>query len=827
MKTKETLLSVSQPESITRNDIAQNEGSSQSFLNNEDNNLTGLLGKQSKNDIANNTSILTIHHHKLSHLSEKHNVEISDQTMQNDSDDSISQRSTQEFIPNNEIIIPFEKSCNEDTKEYKLPIIEKVMKNGPSYERQEHIPKNKNEIPLEKSFNCSQDMMVNKSPTIEESSENELSENISKETKQSATVQKNKMDHVLQNNTIFHNNKNYNFLQQTLTCQQKMRLDVDQVADIKSSHNHKNYVSSQNVNELCLTPINQSEKIVEETCSKKDMINDRHNSPSKAINEYSFNRISDNSGKLGENEVNTPILNEHKEEIRGVNFLQHLKLNSDNVLNTDDINSGSILKSPKINDESVNESCSLLNNIQQNEKIATVVCNEQDEVSNIENETQEYKEITQNKSKNEGERLNSLQKVSKSQSVSFPIDKINKQDSEGTLLDREVNQSNIKNQIVQNNTNFPESVTNCFGSLKNYTKTSNEIQTMHTRTSLQIPEDNFNDKLCYLNKGQSKSLNDNINLSKNGEERQKSRSIQHFESCEKSIPIISGTLNNNITILQDQFNKKYQFQKNASQETTEAESHIPELTVQSNFISDLNRQNLQESEYQSRQLESEKDNELMQKCNNVTSMILHKYNNSSTESSEHIQSSIKKDCDVRLWGSQNNIFQGEQSVQNAAEKQNFNSPEVRDFQQRVSMNSEKYVSFDNIKEEKQYASIKKGNTDLPESLKETISKTAHPQSTIGTIQHRTLHNMKENICKLPITEIQVKGLHESLVNENLLDDDIGITNSQLLRIDDDCLLNAYNEATIPLAPVKWTQKMMENRRKLEAVILEIKRLKYV
>jgi hypothetical protein len=123
------------------------------------------------------------------------------------------------------------------------------------------------------------------------------------------------------------------------------------------------------------------------------------------------------------------------------------------------------------------------------------------------------------------------------------------------------------------------------------------------------------------------------------------------------------------------------------------------------------------------------------------------------------------------------------------------------------------------------------------------------------------NKFKDILCKSPTTATEAPNIYnmvkvneESLCNKNipdtashgyLLDDDIGLTGSQLLRIEDECQYNfqstkeAWNlasscgEARVPDIAVSehipptpnWSQCVLEKRQKLRSVIQDISRLK--
>lgn len=122
-----------------------------------------------------------------------------------------------------------------------------------------------------------------------------------------------------------------------------------------------------------------------------------------------------------------------------------------------------------------------------------------------------------------------------------------------------------------------------------------------------------------------------------------------------------------------------------------------------------------------------------------------------------------------------------------------------------------------------------------------------------------LYKMKDIFCKSPTIAMEAPNILENagenpLTNENrpdtanhgyLLDDDIGLTGSQLLRIEDECQYKGQStegvrnrasicgEATVAdtavsapkLPPPNWAQIVQEKRQKLRNVIRDISRLK--
>jgi len=123
------------------------------------------------------------------------------------------------------------------------------------------------------------------------------------------------------------------------------------------------------------------------------------------------------------------------------------------------------------------------------------------------------------------------------------------------------------------------------------------------------------------------------------------------------------------------------------------------------------------------------------------------------------------------------------------------------------------------------------------------------QSTTG------IDNYKNIFCKSPTAAKEAPNIlgqfgDDSLTNEYkhdtanhgyLLDDDIDLTGSQLLRIEDQCQYNIHSaeeewnyasrcgEARVPdtdmLPTPKWVQNMQQKRQKLRSIIGDISRLK--
>lgn len=119
-----------------------------------------------------------------------------------------------------------------------------------------------------------------------------------------------------------------------------------------------------------------------------------------------------------------------------------------------------------------------------------------------------------------------------------------------------------------------------------------------------------------------------------------------------------------------------------------------------------------------------------------------------------------------------------------------------------------------------------------------------------------LYKPKDVFCRSPTIAMEAPNILENaaMTNENilntaghnyLLDDDIGLTGSQLLRIEDECQYKIQHteavrnhasfcgEATVPdtsvlapkLPPANWAQIMQEKREKLRNIIQDISRLK--
>jgi hypothetical protein len=149
-----------------------------------------------------------------------------------------------------------------------------------------------------------------------------------------------------------------------------------------------------------------------------------------------------------------------------------------------------------------------------------------------------------------------------------------------------------------------------------------------------------------------------------------------------------------------------------------------------------------------------------------------------------------------------------------------------------------------------------GNEEPPTVHPSTLMTKALPKPEEMNQSEGYLYRTKEVFCKSPTIAMEAPNLFENaaMTNENtfstaghdyLLDDDIGLTGSQLLRIEDECQYKVQStegarnyasfcgEATVPdtavfapkLPPANWAQIMQEKRQKLRNIIQDISRLK--
>jgi len=143
--------------------------------------------------------------------------------------------------------------------------------------------------------------------------------------------------------------------------------------------------------------------------------------------------------------------------------------------------------------------------------------------------------------------------------------------------------------------------------------------------------------------------------------------------------------------------------------------------------------------------------------------------------------------------------------------------------------------------------IKAENTELPNVVHPSTSmrKEFLPKQNERNQSKVDFDKFTDTFCKSPPMATEApnicnikKGSEDPLTNENmsnthshcyLLDDDIGLTGSQLLRIEDACQFNiqSCDETRVPniTVPANWAQNMQEKRQKLRSIIQDISRLK--
>lgn len=158
--------------------------------------------------------------------------------------------------------------------------------------------------------------------------------------------------------------------------------------------------------------------------------------------------------------------------------------------------------------------------------------------------------------------------------------------------------------------------------------------------------------------------------------------------------------------------------------------------------------------------------------------------------------------------------------------------------------------------------VKVENTELPNAEHPSTSKMNEflPKENEMSQSKVGLNMFKDKFCKSPTAAAEAPNVcnmrkinMNPLTYENipdtashgyLLDDDIGLTGSQLLRIEDECQYNIrsaqqlnrasnYGKATVPdtsvsthtAPPPNWAQNMHEKRQKLRSIIQDISRIK--
>jgi hypothetical protein len=151
-----------------------------------------------------------------------------------------------------------------------------------------------------------------------------------------------------------------------------------------------------------------------------------------------------------------------------------------------------------------------------------------------------------------------------------------------------------------------------------------------------------------------------------------------------------------------------------------------------------------------------------------------------------------------------------------------------------------------------------GNTEPPSTVHPSTSKSKEslPKPEEINLSEGYFYKLKDIYCKSPSIAMEAPNILENApkTNENilttashnyLLDDDIGLTGSQLLRIENECQYKVQRtegvhnyasfcgEATVPdtavfapkLPPPNWAQIIQEKRQKLRSIIQDISRLK--